>query len=293
MRCASSSQQGSLGQHDDRLDHGRRSSRCRSPTLTTRQDTCSTATGSAPHGAVCRQAGHNRCMPLAADVRSSPGPPGRLGGELAGACGDDARRRPGASPSSPRRARGVRGGRVLRPAGGHAGRRRSPTTSRSSAVGDGDGDPAGHARHDRAGTVRAVARRRSRACPARRGHRPRRAGPDGDPPLLRVDRGRLRHGPARWNQYFYAGTPAAPSGCRIEDIAISSDLGDMPAWLVPPSAAGASRTLGDPRTRPRSDPGGVPAGPPGAPPARFHLPRGQLPQRPRRAGQPPGALPPG
>ena len=50
--------------------------------------------------------------------------------------------------------------------------------------------------------------------------------------LLAVDHGRLREGPARWNQYFYAGTPAA-LGLPFEDAAVPTDLGDMPAWFVP------------------------------------------------------------
>jgi pimeloyl-ACP methyl ester carboxylesterase len=50
--------------------------------------------------------------------------------------------------------------------------------------------------------------------------------------LLAVDHGRLREGPARWNQYFYAGTPAA-LGLPFEDVAVPTDLGDMPAWFVP------------------------------------------------------------
>jgi len=59
--------------------------------------------------------------------------------------------------------------------------------------------------------------------------------------LLGLDRGELRPGPARWNQYFYAGTPAAALGLPYQDIEIGSELGPMPAWLVPAAAAGASR----------------------------------------------------
>jgi alpha-beta hydrolase superfamily lysophospholipase len=50
--------------------------------------------------------------------------------------------------------------------------------------------------------------------------------------LLGVDSGRLREGPARWNQYFYAGTPAAV-GLPFEELGVPTDLGDMPAWFVP------------------------------------------------------------
>jgi uncharacterized protein len=55
--------------------------------------------------------------------------------------------------------------------------------------------------------------------------------------LLGVDRGRLREGPARWNQYFYAGTPAA-LGLPFEDVAVPTELGDMPAWFVPAAGGG-------------------------------------------------------
>src|SRR3954465_13987055 len=50
--------------------------------------------------------------------------------------------------------------------------------------------------------------------------------------LLGVDSGRMREGPARWNQYFYAGTPAA-LGLPFEEVAVPTELGDMPAWFVP------------------------------------------------------------
>jgi len=52
--------------------------------------------------------------------------------------------------------------------------------------------------------------------------------------LLGVDGGRLREGAARWNQYYYAGTPAA-LGLPFEEVAVPTDLGDMPAWFVPPA----------------------------------------------------------
>jgi alpha-beta hydrolase superfamily lysophospholipase len=52
--------------------------------------------------------------------------------------------------------------------------------------------------------------------------------------LVGVDRGRLLEGAARWNQYFYAGTPAAV-GLAFEDVEVPTDLGPMPAWFVPPA----------------------------------------------------------
>jgi uncharacterized protein len=57
--------------------------------------------------------------------------------------------------------------------------------------------------------------------------------------VLGVDRGRLREGSARWNQYFYAGTPAA-LGLPFEDVAVPTPLGDMPAWFVPPAGGVAA-----------------------------------------------------
>jgi len=51
--------------------------------------------------------------------------------------------------------------------------------------------------------------------------------------LVRVDGGRLRTGPARWNQYYYAGTPGEALGLAYEDVDIPGEAGPMPAWLVP------------------------------------------------------------
>jgi uncharacterized protein len=59
--------------------------------------------------------------------------------------------------------------------------------------------------------------------------------------LLGVDRGRLRAGWARWNQYYYAGTPAAALGLEHVDVEVEGDLGAMPAWFVPPSATVQAR----------------------------------------------------
>ena len=50
--------------------------------------------------------------------------------------------------------------------------------------------------------------------------------------LLQVDSGRLRPGRARWNQYYYAGTPAA-LGLAHEEVDVPGEAGPMPAWLVP------------------------------------------------------------
>jgi alpha-beta hydrolase superfamily lysophospholipase len=55
--------------------------------------------------------------------------------------------------------------------------------------------------------------------------------------VLGVDRGRLTEGPARWNSYFYAGTPGTALGLPYEEVVVKTELGQMPAWFVPPAAA--------------------------------------------------------
>jgi pimeloyl-ACP methyl ester carboxylesterase len=49
-----------------------------------------------------------------------------------------------------------------------------------------------------------------------------------------VDRGRLQPGPARWNQYYFSGTPTTALGLRHEDVEVVSDAGPLPTWYVPP-----------------------------------------------------------
>ncbi len=41
-------------------------------------------------------------------------------------------------------------------------------------------------------------------------------------------------GPARWNTYYYAGTPQSALGLATEHLELSSDGGALPAWHVPP-----------------------------------------------------------
>jgi len=53
--------------------------------------------------------------------------------------------------------------------------------------------------------------------------------------VLGVDRGRLREGAARWNQYFYAGTPGTALGLPFTEITVTSEVGPLPSWLVPPA----------------------------------------------------------
>jgi uncharacterized protein len=61
--------------------------------------------------------------------------------------------------------------------------------------------------------------------------------------LLQVDSGRLVVGPARWNQYFYAGPPSMSLGLAHEDVLVTSDAGALPTWYVPPSPEVAARDV--------------------------------------------------
>lgn len=54
--------------------------------------------------------------------------------------------------------------------------------------------------------------------------------------VTQVDGGRLTPGPARWNQYYYARSPAS-LGLPYTDVGIPSAPGDMPAWLVDAGSA--------------------------------------------------------
>jgi pimeloyl-ACP methyl ester carboxylesterase len=54
-----------------------------------------------------------------------------------------------------------------------------------------------------------------------------------------VDVGVLERGPVRWNSYYYAGDPHAALGLDFDDMHVTSDVGELPAWRVPPRDAGA------------------------------------------------------
>ncbi|MGC5584896.1 alpha/beta hydrolase [Ornithinimicrobium sp. W1679] len=60
--------------------------------------------------------------------------------------------------------------------------------------------------------------------------------------VLGVDRGELAPGSARWNNYFYCGTPGSAVDLAYEDVVVTSDVGDLPAWKVAPDPA---RDTGD------------------------------------------------
>nr|WP_245627216.1 lysophospholipase [Kribbia dieselivorans] len=55
--------------------------------------------------------------------------------------------------------------------------------------------------------------------------------------LVAVDEGELRPGPARWDQYWFFGPPEVSLGLPTDHIELDSELGPMPAWLVPGAAS--------------------------------------------------------
>ena len=55
--------------------------------------------------------------------------------------------------------------------------------------------------------------------------------------LIDIDEGDLTPGPARWNSYYYCGDPSSSVGLDFEDVLVTSDVGDLPAWQVPPRSA--------------------------------------------------------
>ena len=52
--------------------------------------------------------------------------------------------------------------------------------------------------------------------------------------LIDLDEGRLVAGPARWNSYYYCGDPGTAVGLPFDNVHVPSDVGDLPAWRVPP-----------------------------------------------------------
>ena len=49
-----------------------------------------------------------------------------------------------------------------------------------------------------------------------------------------IDTGELRIGPARWNQYYFAGNPQDALGLPSRDVEIAAEIGTLAAWEVPP-----------------------------------------------------------
>jgi pimeloyl-ACP methyl ester carboxylesterase len=60
-----------------------------------------------------------------------------------------------------------------------------------------------------------------------------------------VDAGELRVGPARWDGYYFFGSPQETLGLPSSDVEIESDIGMLPAWEVPAPAAAKSLTEGE------------------------------------------------
>ena len=59
--------------------------------------------------------------------------------------------------------------------------------------------------------------------------------------LLGVDHGELRPGGARFDGYYFAGTPEQALGLPTEDVDFDGELGPMPAWVVPSEGGQGSR----------------------------------------------------
>lgn len=60
-----------------------------------------------------------------------------------------------------------------------------------------------------------------------------------------VDSGRLRAGRARWNQFYFAGTPTSALGLEFREIEVAGADGPLPCWLVPagdPASGGEGGT---------------------------------------------------
>jgi len=56
-----------------------------------------------------------------------------------------------------------------------------------------------------------------------------------------VDAGALRVGPARWNQYYFAGDPQDALGLPSRDVEITAEIGMLAAWEVPAADGAADR----------------------------------------------------
>ncbi|HEY8653609.1 MAG TPA: alpha/beta fold hydrolase [Dermatophilaceae bacterium] len=56
-----------------------------------------------------------------------------------------------------------------------------------------------------------------------------------------IDSGELRIGPARWNQYYFAGNPREALGLPSRDVEIAAEIGTLAAWEVPPAESSDGR----------------------------------------------------
>ena len=56
-----------------------------------------------------------------------------------------------------------------------------------------------------------------------------------------IDTGELRIGPARWNQYYFAGNPRDALGLPSRDVEIAAEIGTLAAWEVPSAESSNGR----------------------------------------------------
>ncbi len=75
--------------------------------------------------------------------------------------------------------------------------------------------------------------------------------------LIAVDAGPVRPGRARWNGYYYHARPDLSVGLACDDVVIRSDVGELPAWLVPASRSDLHARAGRDGTSPGAE---VPSG---------------------------------
>jgi alpha-beta hydrolase superfamily lysophospholipase len=59
--------------------------------------------------------------------------------------------------------------------------------------------------------------------------------------VLGVDRGQLREGQARWNQYYYVGTPRSALALDYVEAVLDAGGGPLLAWQIPPAATVPAR----------------------------------------------------
>ena len=59
-----------------------------------------------------------------------------------------------------------------------------------------------------------------------------------------VDFGKLRTGPGRWNQYYFAGGPDKALGLPSRDVEIDTEIGKLAAWEVPAADQTSLATTG-------------------------------------------------
>ena len=67
-----------------------------------------------------------------------------------------------------------------------------------------------------------------------------------------VDFGQLAPGFARWNQYYFAGPPDRALGVRTTYADVPTELGTMPAWVIPPEQPASRWAIPGPSGRRRS-----------------------------------------